>query len=357
MKNITMCNYYGMCDRDYNVLGHTCKVTKEYLEVLSRKYNISLIASPCIINAVKGEPFKRQQSLKYDIYADDPFTLRRRIYDKIKLLRNIRECFRNAEDEILFFYQVDFFFFFYVAMFYRIHQKKLYCLVYHQDFTGGCLEKLLNRFYKKALRKIDGVLYTQKGHPVEHPNAHWMPDYLYTDKRYLCYRNMEKTEKAVCLGTMNRYKQIEEVVEAFSKNRYPLEIIGRFDDPDRFKRLKQCASENIVIENRVLCEKEYYEKLGSARFSILPYDMKQYQNRTSGVLLESLYVGSIPIVPTELMEQNHLTGIGYRDVAELADIDPEKISHDVIEDKRREILDEFGEERIIKVFDKMFRTQ
>lgn len=352
-----MCNYYGMCDCDYNVVGHTCKVTKEYLEVLSQEYDISLIASPCITNAVKDEPFKRQQSLKYDIYIDTPFTLKRRIFDKIKLLKNINDCFKMSEDEILFFYQVDFFFFFYVAMFYRIHQKMLCCLVYHQNFTGGRLEKLLNYFYKKALRKIDGVLYTQKGNPVKHPNAYWIPDYLYADKRYLDYRNMKKKEKAVCLGTMNRYKQIEEVVEAFSKNGYPLEIIGRFDDSDRFERLKQCASKNIVIENRVLCEKEYYEKLGSARFSILPYDMKQYQNRTSGVLLESLYVESIPVVPIELMEQNHLTGIGYRDVAELAEVKLEKIPRDVIENERRKILDEFGEERVIKVFSKMFRKK
>lgn len=356
MKKITMCNYYGMCDRDYNVLGHTCKVTKEYREVLSREYDVSLIASPCIINAVKGEPFLRQQGLKYDIYADDPFTLKRRISDKIKLLRNIGECFCNTEDESLFFYQVDFFFFFYVALFYRAHQKNLYCLIYHQDFTGGCLEKMLKCFYRKALKKIDGVLYTQKEHLVDHPNAHWIPDYFYTNERYLSYRNMEKAEKAVCLGTMNRYKQIEEVVEAFSKNGYPIEIVGRFDDADRFERLKKCAAENIVVENRVLGENEYYEKLGSSRFSILPYDMKQYRNRTSGVLLESLYVGSIPIVPTELMEQNHLAGIGYRDVTELAEINLEKIPYDVIEDKRQKILCEFGEEMVIEVIGKMFRT-
>lgn len=354
---ITMCNYYGMCDTYSNVMGHTCKVTKEYFELLSRQYTVSLNASPCIIDALKEEGFERTRKLRYNIHIDEPFTLKKRILDKIKLLKNLQECFRKTEDKTLFFYQVDFFFFFYIALFYRRYSKKVYCLIFHQDFTGGSLEKVLGWFYKKALQKIDGVLYTQKGHPVSHPNVSWMPDYLYTEKRYGKYQRMQKQEKAVCLGTMNRYKCLEELVEVFSKIGYPLEVIGRFDSAERYEELKQKAikgdgiKSNITIENRILTEEEYYEILGSARFSLLPYNMEQYQNRTSGVLLESLYVGSIPIAPSVLLEQNELPGIGYEALSEIGNMDLVNIPGTVIENERQSVLKEFGEERAVTAFE------
>jgi len=359
-KKITMCNYYGMCDSNSNVMGHTCKVTKEYFELLSKRYTVSLTASPCIIDALNAEGFQSIRKLSYNIRIDEPFTIKKRILDKIKLLKNLQECFQKEEDRVLFFYQVDFFFFFYVSLFYRRHSKKIYCLIFHQDFTGGPLEKILGRFYKKALKKIDGILYTQKGHPVIHPSVSWMPDYLYTEKRYGKYQRINKQEKAVCLGTMNRYKCLEELVEVFSKTGYPLEITGRFDSTERYERLKRKAAENnamknnITIENRLLTEEEYYEILGSAKFSLLPYDMAQYQNRTSGVLLESLYVGSIPIAPSVLLEQNELPGIGYEALSELGDMALEAISDDIIEDERRSVLEEFGEGRAAAAMESIF---
>lgn len=354
MKEITMCNYYGMCDANSNVMGHTCKVTREYFELLSGQYTVSLMASPCIVDALKGESFASIGRLPYNIRVDEPFSLKKRICDKIKLIRNLQECFCKTKDQILFFYQVDFFFFFYLALFYRKHSKKVYCLIFHQEFTGGALEKLLCWFYRKALKKIDGVLYTQKGHPVDHPNISWMPDYLYIPKRYLNFQRMKKQEKVVCLGTMNRYKQLEELVEVFSKIDYPLEIIGRFDSAERFERLKRSASGNIKIENRLLGEEEYYTIMGSAKFSILPYDMAQYQNRTSGVLLESLYVGSIPVAPRLLLKQNELPGIGYETVSELQDMDLEEVPENRIEKERQLVLVEFGEERTVAAFEKVF---
>ncbi len=184
-----------------------------------------------------------------------------------------------------------------------------------------------------------------------------MPDYLYGEEQYLCYQRLEKQEKAVCLGTMNRYKCLEELTDIFSESGYPLLIIGRFDDTRRFEQLKQRGGENIQIENRLLGQKEYYEILGSAKFSILPYDMKQYQNRTSGVLLESLYVGSIPVAPAGLLGQNKLPGIGYGDLKELASIDLKNVPADKIERERRLVLEEFGEGKAVEAFENVFQVK
>ena len=354
MKELTMCDYYGMCDREHHVVGHICKVTKEYLDILSSEYSVSLMASPCIAAVLQNEKFEHTRSLKFDILIDEPFTLRKRLWDKVKILINLHECFRDQHNKNLFFCQVDFFFFLYVSLFYRNKRHTVYCLIYHQDFTAGRLKNVFDWFYKRALKKIDGVFYTQKEHPIQHVNAQWIPDYPYSDKLYLHYRQMVKQEKAVCLGTMNRYKQIDELVEVFSGKDYPLEIIGKFDDTVRYGKIKQRATSNILIENRVLSEEEYYQKLGEAKFSVLPYDMGQYINRTSGVLLESLYTGSIPIAPMELLEQNCLPGIGYGAIEEIASMELSEISDDMIECERQKVLKEFGEAQITEAFSRMF---
>ena len=173
------------------------------------------------------------------------------------------------------------------------------------------MEGILQWIYRQALKKIQGVIYTQKGLQIPHDNTLWTPDYFYDKKIYDKYRKMEKQDKVVCLGTMNRYKKLEELVEVFKEIPYQLEICGRFDDNERYQKLLAMKSENIAITNTVLSEEEYYTKLGQAKYSILPYDMEQYTNRTSGVLLESLYVGSIPIAPKQLLEQTDLPGYWY----------------------------------------------
>lgn len=318
MKKIVMCGYYGMCDSQGRSVGHTSKVTKEYFELLSQKMEILLKASPSIIKTLDEEVKQKSEKLKYDIIIDTPFTLKKRVLDKFKILYNIYTCIEKTDEQILFFYQIDFFFFFYIWAFFHRKDKKIYCLLYHQNFTGGKVEGLLQWIYRKALGKIYGVAYTQKGLQISHNNTLWIPDYFYDEKKYGKYRNMAKQDKVVCLGTMNRYKKLEELVEVFKALPYLLEICGRFDDNERYERLITMKSENVTIVNTVLSEEEYYTKLGQAKYSILPYDMEQYTNRTSGVLLESLYVGSVPIAPRELLEQNELPGYGYLKLEELA---------------------------------------
>ena len=45
--------------------------------------------------------------------------------------------------------------------------------------------------------------------------------------------------------------------------------------------------------------------------------MKVYEGRTSGVLLESIFVGTIPIAPKRLLEENEVRGIGYETLDEI----------------------------------------
>jgi len=312
---ITMCNYYGMCDKDDNPIGHAVKVTNEYSEVLKEKYAVKLAASPCIAKKSISYYFEEVKHLRYDICIEGNGIIKR-ITDKFKLIANIHQILKSSG--VYFFYQVDFFFFFYMLFFYRSRKdRNIICLIYHQDFTGGRFSGTLQSIYKKALKKIDGVIYTQAEHPIEHENSIWIPDFFYSEKQYVSYQKMDKLERVACVGTMNRYKQLEELVKAFAETKMPLVIAGRFDDNDRYQKLLTLKTDNIDIQNRNLSYEEYLELVATSKYSILPYDMEQYKNRTSGVLLESIYVGSIPVAPKLLLEQNHLDGIGYENLSHL----------------------------------------
>lgn len=354
MKEITMCNYYGMCDMSGQAVGHSYKVTSEYCELLMQKYNLFLSASPCLVKAVDAYPISGIIKLKHDIRIDLPFTIVKRIIDKIKLIQNIDLCFKKSPTTKLFFYQVDFFFFFYMAYLYHKKDKKVFCLICHQDFTGGKLEKFLKKIYQKALKRIDGVIYTQYGSMVKHPNTCWMPDFIYKNENFKPYASLNKMDKVVCVGTMNRYKHLEELVSVFSQINYRLEIIGRFDDKTRFQLLKENAAGNITIIDKVLSEREYYTKLGEAKYSIIPYDMSQYANRTSGVLIETLFVESIPIAPTKLLVQNNLPGFGYESMEELITLTWLQKSFLDYQKSVNRVKEEYGENDIIEQLDRLF---
>ena len=314
---IIMCNYYGMCDTNGEAIGHTVKVTNEYSELLKEKYAVKLAASPCIVKKSNTHNFIETKKLKYDISVEGNSFLKR-IFDKIKLLSNISQILHK--EGIYFFYQVDFFFFFYIRFFYPVKKsRKIICLIYHQDFTGGKLSNILQKTYKSALKKIDGIIYTQNGNPITHPHTVWIPDFFYSDEQYGEYKKLEKKRRVVCVGTMNRYKQLEELINVFARIDIPLIIAGRFDDKQRFKKLLDCKTGNIQIRDNILSYEEYMELIATSQYSILPYNMEQYVNRTSGVLLESIYVGSIPVAPKELLSQNMLPGIGYIEMTDLMD--------------------------------------
>lgn len=339
MQELTMCGYYGMCDSQNNIVGHIGKVTKEYMELLEEEYKVYLLASPCIYDDIRRQRNIVGEKLEYDILMDVPFTIKKRMADKWKIMRNVWECIHNSNTETLFFYQTDFFFFLYICLFYKKKNKKIFALVYQQNFTGEKLEGVLNYIYKKALAKLEGVIYTQKNQAILHDKTLYIPDYLYNADYYEKYNATPKEEKVVCLGTMNRYKQLEKLIDVFKDINIPLEIYGRFDDKERVQQLMERKSDNIVICDCVLSTEDYYQKLGKAKYSILPYDMKQYVSRTSGVLLESIYVGSIPIAPKSLLEQNGMVGYGYDALEDVKEFDWNNKQEEKYVDKIEIILD------------------
>lgn len=341
MKKVLLVDYYGTCDKEGKPIGHSQKVLQEYSNLIKEQFVVGAAISPCLTNGLAGE-FEEIISLKYDICAEQVTSLWVRVTDKFKLISNIRYVLKKNDYDIVWFYRTDFFLFFYFFLRRKTKRFKVIGQVYQEEFATGKLSKILNYFYRKGSLKFDGLIYTQKGMAGFHGNTLYIPDYYYDEEKYGKYKNISKQEKAVCLGTMNPYKKLEELVEAFNANGMPLEIKGYFYEKERFRRLLQMKKENITIEDVVLSEDEYYCLLAEAKYSILPYDMEQYGCRTSGVLQESLFLNTIPVAPTELLKENGIDGIGYESIAELSK--PESWAYMI----------DFAERQIPNEYDKIF---
>jgi len=324
MKKILLIDYYGMCDRQGRAVGHSPKVLEEYRNLLEKRYEVGAAVSPCLKEAGSCK-FDKVYELKYDISVEDSMSVIKRILDKYKILINIVSVLKIDSYDVYWFYKTDFFlfFFFYFMCFVRrkeINKKIFIAQIYQGSFGDQRVQRLLNWFYKKGMSRFDGIMYSQKQAGKLHSNMLYFPDYYYDTEKYAIYKNVKKESKVVCLGTMNPYKKLDTLVEVFNRNGYPLEIKGCFFDKDFYRNLCSRAKPNIVIEDGVLSEREYYETLAGAKYTILPYDMNQYQCRTSGILVESMFLDTTAIAPLQLLQENQVKGIGYEKIEELLDI-------------------------------------
>jgi len=259
--------------------------------------------------------------LKYSIETENLASIWKRIKDKFKIFYNIRQVFCIRDYDILWFYRTDFFLFLYIYLFLTKKRKnniKVYVQICQNSFGKSFLGRILNHFYYEGLEKADGVISTQKGLSIKKNHVLYIPDYYYDKEKYDKYQIKQKEEKAVCLGTMTPYKELYSLVSAFNKNGMPLEIKGFFYDKGQYEIINQIRKDNIIVEDTVLSEKDYYKTLAGAKYAVLPYDMNQYANRTSGVLQECLFFATIPVAPKILLEQNSIPGLGYKAVEELS---------------------------------------
>lgn len=325
---LLMSDYYGVCDENGAPLGHSAKVLREYASMLQGDLEISAAVSPCLAGAATaddadcgaGNLFQTVHRLSYDIVETKGYGLGKRITDKVKLFRNIREVYHLAREyDAVWFYRTDFFLFLYAYLHARIRGTRMVCLVYQQSFTGGRLEPILQHIYRKGLQRFDLVINTNPHITIDHPCVFSMPDYTYDPAEYASYLQTPRENMAVCVGAMNPYKQLEETAEAFTASGVRLRIAGKFFDADRAERLREMAGENIQVEDRILSTEAYYRALAGAKYAMIPYDMNQYRNRTSGVLQECIFLGTIPIAPREFLEQNEVPGLGYDSFEQLRD--------------------------------------
>lgn len=321
-SKISMVDYIGCYSVDAGPVGHSLKVINDCLEEYADDLELEVLAPEVYLPSIKTS---NKKPLPYYTDAENSgSSVWSNIIAMLKSFRNIRCALRQASNEVVWFYNVNQFLFMYLFLAgiqkKRLQDKKIMVTLFAREYPKG----YHNYCLKKVLPHLSLVISSNPEFDREQCKSIYMPDYLYDAKVYDKYCANKKENKVVCLGTMNPSKRILELVSAFSQSDISLEIYGLFYDQNYYQQVLNCCSSNVKIENRYLEYEEYLTILGGARYCVLPYSMTAYSNFTSGVLLECMYVDTVPISDDKLLSKMGVQGIGYRQIEELSRFQPEQ---------------------------------
>lgn len=312
-KKIVIADYLGPADKDGTPIGHLLKVIYDLHDLLSD--DVELSYAVCSNYADKlDDRFVIEETLP-PIPDDMPR------YKAIMLrLKNIQKTLKT--NDAVWFINVDVYFFL-LMPFIRASKKQIYITNY-RDYvnTGSFLKRLL---YNITNKKIFCEFTTCRG--VVRSNHVYIPDYWFDEDFYDKYKKLEKKKQVIFCGTMSVAKDINGLIEAFNANKQPLSIAGRFAEEKMYNEaVSLITGSNIEISDRKLTDDEYCSLIGSSMFVVLPYKRECYQGRSSGVILEALFMDTIVIAPKFLLDYLGIEGIGYENINELEAFSVEDIA-------------------------------
>lgn len=307
-NEMVLVDYIGNCDLGGKPIGHPVKILNEYGKLLTN-FNV--------MYCVPRETLKLLSSNHAILLSNSisPYS-GHKVEKVVQRFQNLHRAFTRTGNKCLWFCNIDFCFFLYVFIFRP--QRRMVCTLYSYDSTAtGIIKRLKNYIIQSSLKKMKLVIKSSDTFPIKNVPCVFAPDYLFFSEQYGKYQKKEKKEQIVCVGTMSKNKNLQKVINVFREIDYPLLIIGYFDDKELYYDLIKKKTSNVEIVDTYLSEEEYLTILSEARYSLLPYNMNLYTNRTSGVLLESVFVHTIPIAANNCLETHHIAGIGFSHLEEL----------------------------------------
>lgn len=308
MKELIIADYIGNSMPDDKPSGHLVKLLRETDMLLKDEFNISYIVAD---NYVSFLPKLKIHSIV------------NHLCQKGNKINRIRQRYKNISQilkakEPIWFINTDFWFYLYLAT-HRITNKKIYTLNYltykPETDEKGVGKKIKWLIYRRASHKVKKEFVTCKN--LYSQNQVYVPDYYFDPKLYEKYIQKEKKNQVVFCGGISSAKEVEQVVSVFSKNKQPLIISGKFESQELYEKITKTSYENIQIKNCRLSDDEYYKLIGESKYVILPYKESCYSGRSSGVILEALFLNALIIGPQFLLTELGISGITYKRIEEL----------------------------------------
>lgn len=302
------------------IYGHGAKVAQNWYCALSDYFNVKVAGSYLYKGIIPDEDFLQ---LPFP-YNENDNTL---VY-KIKCILNGIRALCSKVDVIIF--QNQFITPVYVAihLFPKKKRKKIYIIEYSNpiDVPNRPNE---GRWFLKIQNKINGIItsLTSVSESVS-CRSYVIPDY-FPEKSFPICKN--KTIDFVVLGTASYQKDYEMVVDALNRTNYTCVIAGNFEDKARYRKLKNLASDNVTIVDQYLSEDQYTSYIEASKFVILPYNREHYSEKSSGVVLEALYLGVPVIVPDvpsfSFVRENELGLLYNRSILEVLRDYPDSVKY------------------------------
>lgn len=302
---ISLINVVNSLDIDDKPVGHELKCLKDMCRLIKKP--VQILADKKYMSALEGTG----NFLPYSVHSG--------IKEKrnLKILLNYIVSLMKANGNILVYITVPETLLWGLAFY--TGKRKIVLLTYN-DWNVYQKKNIKNQKIRRwlitrGLRKVSGCIVTNRIYTPHMPYVR-IPDYYFSDDMER-YKRKEKKRGCVCLGEMRAGKDIVSLARSMVKKDIPLKIEGVFSDKIMYSQTMQYARDNVKVVNKNLTYAQYLNELSSYRYFILPYDMQTYAAKTSGVLLEGVFVGAIPIAPWQLLKQNGIEGLGYHDMREI----------------------------------------
>lgn len=315
-RHITMVEYQGRCDEEGRAVGHAPKVISEYLSLISDSFVVDVFAPEVIIKEMNTKPAAIHE-LPHRIVMKGNNSVSDRILNKLRMFLNIRHALKNGKTDIVWFFNVEFYLFLYLALF-GARGKKIVVTLFYEGYRTGALAGLKQKIFEIGQKRVFRCMAAGPGFKYKNMESVFVPDYV-CDDSFSEWSTRNKENCAVCLGTMDRGKQLEELIRAFSRISYRLLIAGRFYDKAWLKELRSIASENTEIRDEYLQKEEYMSLLGHASYAVLPYDEEHYSSQTSGVMQEAVFTDTIVLTHRDILSGNRIPGVGFGSYDEITD--------------------------------------
>lgn len=312
LKNISVVDYIGNCDAEGKATGHVLKTLTEAVQILEDNFDVKLILTNDYTK------YFQKMRIKYTLGLSSKISFKKgKIY---KLVFQLQKIFYTSrvlkKEQKIWFLNTDFWLFVSLMMYRKKKNQQIYVTNYIDYYSNSGLKgKFRSLVYRTALKRVDYIFTTNSNLDL---NKHvYVPDYAFDSEAYNKYTSEQRKKHIYMCGSINEAKDVEGLIHAFNQNNEPLTIRGNFMSKELYSNLKAEAESNISIYDQRLDDDDYYKNIAHSQFVVLPYKKENYSNRSSGVILEAIFLGAIVIAPNFLLKHLRIAGIGYDDIREL----------------------------------------
>lgn len=271
-------------NKNGKLYGHGLNVAKNYTEVLKNYFDCYVVGGK-----VYKEYFQQYIRLPFSFSFHENGFIK-----NIKGLTNVLVSLLLKADIYIFQSQYNIPILACLKFFpFLVKNKKIYLIMYN-DPINNPIYPTEKKWFMSAQDRIYGIITC---------NVEWtnslnckvinLPDYL-PENNYIEKKQSHQYDFAV-LGTISEWKNCEMVIEAINKTDYTCLIAGNFEDKERKDKMCEIAGERVTILDEYLSTEKYFDLFSKTSCIVLPYNKEYYNNKSSGVVLESLY-RKIPVI-------------------------------------------------------------
>ncbi len=312
MKNLIIADIKSFNNNGKST-GHYFSLCHNYQQLFKDKYKVRIAGGPIYLSGFND---KELLLLPYDYVKGG-----NKLINIWHTLMNAKHLFNiTGKDDIIVFQMSAAATSFLCMFLFASRKHKIFSIQYDNESIDSFIKRCL---FRLARKKISGVIC-----PYEQIALHYklpyciVSDYIYKGDNLEPVIPFEKRKYDICMiGRIVPEKGVIEAAQYLAGKRYKVIIAGEVSSPELEKELKEIVSicNNIELKLGFISDVEFKYYIQNSKYTLLNYH-GVYTNRSSGVVLDTLFMGTPVIGHTclalQFVEENNI-GILFDNIENL----------------------------------------